>query len=170
MEAVARVSDMKAVSQRTCARICQSCTDRILCTIASRIAQGVQEEFKALVAAHNSEFNKSGVPYKANKRVSAGGDDETGEEQVAQNVPTSEVLTLDALKEKANFQVISATGIFELLWTETSELWVHGVSDGVISAKDALFPLVGKFLTGQAAIALKAEGAPPCFPPAGLAK
>ena len=59
----------------------------------------------------------------------------------------------------------------EFLVTEDQELWVFGLKDGVMETKDQLFPIIGKFLTGQAATTLKAEGAPgncllpgmPCF-------
>jgi hypothetical protein len=129
--------------------------------------KAVQEELKTLISAHNKEFNPTGVPFKANRTSSGGDGNVAGEEEIAVSVPTSNVLAKAALQEKVQFQEIAAASVFEFLFTETSELWVHGLADGVISANEALFPMVGKFLTGQAAVALKAEGAPQCIPPAG---
>ena len=124
--------------------------------------QAVQEEFKDRVAAHNKEFNPTGVPFKGPKRASTSGEAEVLEEEIAVPVPTSDV-TKAALQEKGKVQEIPVNSVFELLLVDSAELWIHGLTDGVISAKEALFPLVGKFLTGQPATALQKEGSPPCF-------
>jgi len=124
--------------------------------------QAVQEEFKDLVAAHNKEFNPTGVPFKGPKRASTSGEAEVLEEEIAVPVPTSDV-TKAALQEKGKVQEIPVNSVFELLLVDSAELWIHGLTDGVISAKEALFPLVGKFLTGQPATALQKESTPPCL-------
>ena len=90
------------------------------------------------------------------------GEAEVTEEEIAVPAPTSDV-TKSALQEKGKVQEISVNNMFELLLVDSAELWIHGLTDGVVSAKEALFPLVGKFLTGQPATALQKEGFPPCL-------
>lgn len=85
--------------------------------------QAVQEEFKDLVAAHNKEFNPTGVPFKGSKRVSTSGEAEVTEEEIAVPAPTSDV-TKSALQEKGKVQEISVNNVFELLLVDSAELWL----------------------------------------------
>ena len=63
------------------------------------------------------------------------------------------------LSEKAPFQeVLGKLPFFEMLITSAGELWIHGKSDGIIDRVEPLFLLHGKFMVGQPANALMAEG------------
>lgn len=101
------------------------------------------------------------MPFKVNKRTLGKVEPDEEDQAQATSVPTSDVTNKAALQEKVKVQEIPGNAIYEFLLTEEQELWINGLADGIIGRQEALFPLVGKYLTGQAAIALKAEGIPP---------
>lgn len=114
--------------------------------------------FQEVLKEHDREFNPSGVPWKS-KRPASDTPDVQKESLAVSVPPVADIPNKTALSEKMPFQeVLGKLPFFEMLITGEGELWIHGKGDGIIDRVEPLFLLHGKFMVGQSANALMAEG------------
>jgi hypothetical protein len=115
--------------------------------------------WKELVAAHDKEFNKTGVPFKVRRAA----------ETPIEEMPDANAITIppDAsgptskealLKESTCQEVKAFKSPASIIATETGQVYVAADEDTVLDKKDALFVLRGRFRVGQAAESLIGQG------------
>ena len=136
------------------------------------VDQDFAEPFRALVMAHNAEWNTSGVPFKASpesqKRVA---------EPTAESLEASTAVSLPPVeggKEKiaadnpgAVHSVLGFDSGFELIYTGKKELYMHALRDVVVSSDQALCCMGGgEYVTQAAGVAHMAGRQGPSLQPA----
>ena len=107
----------------------------------------LQEEFRALVAEHDATYIPSGVPYKGQGKRSA----DLVEDEDAVSFPEANVIdSKDKLEEGGAIRKCASLqpDVFELIVTNTGNLYMHALADGVASNKMPLCQIHGRYLTG----------------------
>ena len=107
----------------------------------------LQQDFQALLEKHDAKYNPSGVPYKGQKKRSAG----VIEDEGAASFPEANVIdSKDKLEELGTIHTCASLqpDVFELIVTHTGNLYIHALADGVASNKMPLCQIHGRYLTG----------------------
>ena len=102
------------------------------------------DQFTALVAEHDKEFNPSGRPWKNDHPAPA------TEETEEQAEPwTGETVDLETVNKSGKVQdIVSFMPSVHLLFTSDHRLFLHPVADVVVPASKALFQVYGDYVSG----------------------
>ncbi len=107
----------------------------------------VADKLRALMEKHDRAYNPSGVPFKGEKKRVEKAEDPEEPDAVRLSKPANAPADKTAL---APDHTVPLTSSCELM-VKGSELWVHGLADGIVSARQPLVQMWGEFVTGASA-------------------